>query len=206
MTDLGKLREGVLTSLPELSDIASEELREKSIEAWVLALSETSFTSLDDLTCSNNLGKVTYDGRTQSHHIRGVGRMARAMAQEMVFLSPDIGIDPDIALAGGLLHDVGKPYLYDPKNYTRWQSNIALLGDPPIRHAAYGAHIAMRVGLPEEIVHIIAMHEMDREGQYGARSAYVELVSYADYVYWKILKSLDVLVPEGTKITPGVSY
>ena len=207
MPDMKKIRDGVIRSLPEISEISNRALRDQVVEAWTLALSETSFSSLDQLTCSANLGRRNYPGKTQAHHIRGVACMARAMAREMLQLeNGDIGVDPELALVGGLVHDIGKPYMYDPANHKRWQSDSRYTGDPPLRHTAYGAHIALKAGLPEEIVHVVAMHEMNREGQYGARSVYVELVSYADYAYWAFLNAMGLLNTDPTPIKEGVYY
>lgn len=61
-------------------------------------------------------------------------------------------------IAGALLHDVGKPYEFSPRNQERWQANPALAGYPAMRHPIYGANIALKAGLPESIVHAVATH------------------------------------------------
>jgi len=41
------LRAGVRSSLPELALIKDDELRDKCVEAWALALSQTEFERID---------------------------------------------------------------------------------------------------------------------------------------------------------------
>jgi putative nucleotidyltransferase with HDIG domain len=153
------------------------------------------------------VGRLNFPNQTQAHHVRGVGRIARAMAREMIDLHGDIiKIDPELALAGGLVHDLGKPFLFDSKNIKRWQENVIYTGEPPIRHTTYGAHIALQVGLPEEIVHVIALHETNRDGQYVVHSVYLEIVALADIAYWQIPNQLRLLGNDPVPVSPGAYY
>jgi putative nucleotidyltransferase with HDIG domain len=65
---------------------------------------------------------------------------------------PDIHFDRDVIIAGGLVHDIGKTYEYDPERAMRWRSQPQQVGYPPVRHPAYGVYLAMRAGLPESVV------------------------------------------------------
>ena len=42
--------------------------------------------------------------------------MAVAMAKELISLFPDFNVDLDEVIAGGLCHDLGKPYEYNSSN------------------------------------------------------------------------------------------
>ena len=204
MATMEELREGVARSLPEIAEISDEGLREKVVEAWALALSETQFSRIEEMECSGMIGSPHIPGRTQADHLRGVGRLARAMARELIELyDNELDIDPDMALAGGLLHDVGKPFFYDANNIQRWRENKAFTGQPPFRHTFYGAHIALNVGLPEEIAHLVAAHDAHMEGQYVTHSVYSHLVAHADAVYWGALYALGLPKPSSTPAVKG---
>lgn len=72
------------------------------------------------------------------------------IAGEMSELFPDLRVDRDILIAGALCHDVGKPFEFDPVNRQKWTANPRAAGLPAIRHPAYGVHICLTVGLPED--------------------------------------------------------
>jgi putative nucleotidyltransferase with HDIG domain len=188
MASMNELRQGVRKSLsPEINEIADKKLADKVVEAYAIALSETEFTSLDQMACSGMIGLWLIPGLTQADHLRGVGRLARAIARELrELLGEKITVDPDFALAAGMLHDLGKPYFYDSAHIKRWRENKAYTGQPPFRHTFYGAHLALLAGLPEEIAHVIAGHEMDTEGKYFDHSVYLRIVGHADALYWEI--------------------
>jgi putative nucleotidyltransferase with HDIG domain len=197
MATMQELREGVRCSLPEVLEISDQELQDKVVEVWAIALAETDFTSIDDMTCNGMIGTRLYPGKTQSDHQRGVGRIARAIALEMRDLyGEEIDVDPELALASGLLHDVGKPFFYSMDNVNRWREHKVHTGKPPFRHTMYGAHLALQVGLPEELVHCIASHDLTMDGQFVIPSVYAKILSYADRIYWGVLDSLGLLVPD----------
>jgi hypothetical protein len=181
------LKDGVRKSLnPELDEIGDHDLREKIVSAYALALSETAFTSLDEMLCSGMVSMWHVPSLTQSDHIRGVGRISRVLAGELRSLyGEEIDIDPDVALAAGLAHDIGKPFFYDGTRIRGWDTEKRYTGQPPFRHTFYGAHLALQAGLPIEIVHVIAGHDIGMEGQYLERSIYLDIVAHADNLYWQ---------------------
>ena len=184
--------DGVRKSLsPELDEITDADLRDKVVAAYVLALSETSLESLDDMRCSGMVGMLHVPWLTQAHHLRGVGRISRLLAVEVGTLyDRDVDLDPDIALAAGLAHDVGKPFFYDGTRIERWHTEKARTGQPPFRHTVYGAHLALQAGLPLEVAHVIAGHDIGMEGQYVERSVYLDIVAHADALYWQAATKL----------------
>lgn len=193
MASREEIRQGVIESLrPEIDLITNGELRHKVIDAWTLSLSETDFKSLDELHCSNAVFGVHLPGCTQSHHHRAVGRLTRALAENMIKVHGEdlIKIDLDMALACGLCHDLGKPYLYDAKNRDRWSKNQPYTGNPPYRHPMKGAMLALQVGLPEEIAAAIMNHDANMEGKFVILSVYTALVTRADTAYWNTLRIL----------------
>src|SRR5512146_2368301 len=99
MASMEELRSGVRKSLPEIAEIANEDLRNRVVEAWALALSQTEFTSIDEIRASGNATTPPMVRGTQSDHLRGVARMALAMADAMEAVIGPMGIDRNILLA-----------------------------------------------------------------------------------------------------------
>ena len=141
------LRESVRKSLPELSEIKDEELRNLVVDAWAYCLGQSTFQSIDEIRPSGNPDTPTLKGGTQTDHIRGVTRLALALADTLKEQFPQLPIDRDLLTACALCHDVGKPYEFDPPRQKRWSSRPAASGWPPIRHPQYGTHVCLTVGL-----------------------------------------------------------
>jgi 23S rRNA maturation-related 3'-5' exoribonuclease YhaM len=94
-------RKQVVEELPEINKIRNSELREKVIDAWVLALEQSSFTSIRQIAPAGNPGVLEAKKGDQTDHIRGVTRMAMQIADQMAEQYPDLEIDRDIVIAGG---------------------------------------------------------------------------------------------------------
>jgi putative nucleotidyltransferase with HDIG domain len=116
------------------------------------------------------------------------------MAEEMAALNPDLAIDRDVVVAGGLCHDVGKPWEFDPENRRRWEAAPRAVGLPSIRHPAYGVHICLTVGLPEAVAHIAGAHS--GEGELLVRSQECTIVHLADIGYWTMALAGGLIRPE----------
>lgn len=180
-------REGVRASLPEIDEISDPELRDKVEGAWAMALAETEFGSIDEIRPSGNPDTPAMKSGTQADHLRGVTRMALALAESLETVVPGLGVNRDILLACGLCHDLGKPFEFSPANQERWRQNPAASGFPALRHPVYGAHIAITIGLPEAVCHAAAGHS--GEGELVVRSLENTIVHHADHAYWRILAS-----------------
>ncbi len=188
------LRAQVLDELPELGQINNENLRAKAIDAWTLALARSSFGSIKEIAPAGNPDVNEVKRGDQTDHLRGVTRLAIGIATEMQAAYPELAIDMDTIVAGGLLHDVGKAWEFDPENRKRWKSDQRRYGKPSIRHPGYGAHICLTVGLPEEIAHIAMAHS--GEGELLVRSLECMIVHQADYTFWNTLLAGGMLKPE----------
>lgn len=196
-TSMDRLRAGVRESLPELERIKDAELREKVVDAWALALSQTEFKRIEDVPPEGNPGDWILQRGTQADHVRAVARMAVALADQLEDVFGSIGVNRDILMAAGLVHDVGKPYEMDPSNQKRWRTSPAAAGYPPLRHPAYGAHIALTVGLPEAVVHCAGCHSLGSEGQFVVAGLENMLVQYADTCCWRVLHRAGVAIRPG---------
>jgi putative nucleotidyltransferase with HDIG domain len=196
-------RTRVRKELPEVKEIRDPDLADRVVEAWALALAASSFDSIDDLEPSGRPGFNRLARGTQSDHIRGVTRLAMAMADEMCALLPDLKIDRDLLIAGALCHDVGKPWEFDPENRRRWEAEPHAAGLPSVRHPAFGVHICFTVGLPEEVAHCAAAHS--NEGEIVVRSLVNTIINNADYGFWNICRAGGLLVP-GTEAVHKVGH
>ncbi len=189
-----ELRAQVLEELPELAKIGDTDLRAKAIDAWALALARSSFASIRDIPPAGNPDVNEAKRGDQTDHLRGVTRLAIGIASEMQAAYPELAIDMDVIVAGGLLHDVGKAWEFDPENRKRWKASQRRFGKPSIRHPGYGAHICLTVGLPEEVAHIAMAHS--GEGELLVRSLECMIVHQADYTFWNTLLAGGMLKPE----------
>ncbi len=188
------LRAQVCEELPEIDQITDPGLRAKAIDAWALALSQSSFASIREIPPAGNPEVNEAKRGDQTDHLRGVTRLAIAIAREMQQAYPELAIDMDTIIAGGLLHDVGKAWEFDPERRARWKASQKQTGRPSIRHPAYGAHICLTVGLPEEIAHVAMAHS--GEGELLVRSLECMIVHQADYTFWNTLIAGGQIKPE----------
>jgi len=185
------IRQRVIASLPVAKEIKDDKLRELVYDAWVLAISRSSFSKIEDLPGSAVPDAPEQKGATQADHLNGVARIAAAIAQALKDSVPEFDVSMDEVIAGGLCHDLGKPFEYDPKNRDRWAADHRVSGRPAFRHTLFGVHIALTAGLPEQIAHIAGNHSP--EGELVTRSLACEVVHAADYAYWGLLKSSGLL-------------
>lgn len=176
------LRQQVREELPEITEISDAGLAEQCTEAWAIALANSSFASIRDIQPAGNPDRMVLKTGDQTDHIRGVTRLAIRIADELSSFKPDFIVDRDIVVAGGICHDVGKPWEFDPKNRERWRGDPRRAGLPSLRHPTYGAYLCLLVGLPEEVAHIAGAHS--GEGELLIRSLPNTIVHMADIGYW----------------------
>ncbi|MBY0334015.1 MAG: HD domain-containing protein [Acetobacteraceae bacterium] len=188
------LRAQIRDELPEVAAIRDAALAAAVVEAWALAIAWSSFGSIREIPPSGNPGQMTLTRGDQTDHIRGVTRLAMRMAEEMAALNPDLAVDHDIVVAGGLCHDVGKPWEFDPENRRRWEAAPRGVGLPSIRHPAYGVHLCLTVGLPEAVAHIAGAHS--GEGELVVRSLEGTIVHLSDIGYWTMALAGGLIRPE----------
>jgi putative nucleotidyltransferase with HDIG domain len=179
------IRKSVVASLPEAEMIENEILREKVFDAWALSLEDSGYTSIEQIPMSAVPDAPEGKGGTQANHLRGVARIAASIARELSDAFDEIEIDMDEVVAGGLCHDLGKPFEYSASNRNRWAEAPERVGKPSIRHTVYGVHVALNAGLPESIAHIAGAHS--KEGEHIERSLAAEIVHHADHAFWRVL-------------------
>ena len=194
-----KLREGVRKSLPELNLIQDTDLRNKCVEAWALALSQTEYESLDDVAGAGDWDKPPMKGdRSQATHVRGVAMMALGMVDALEKVVGPLGIDRDLIIAGGLCHDLGKPFEFSPRNHERWRARPQDAGWPSVRHPVYGAYLALTAGLPETLVNTACAHS-SKEGQFVRPSLVTSCIYHADKGFWHMMAIAGEMEGDGTE-------
>jgi putative nucleotidyltransferase with HDIG domain len=204
------LRDGIRVSLPELELISDGQLREKCIDAWALALSQTEFERIEDIPPTGTpTSPYLKPPLTQADHLRGTATIALGMVDGLEQIAGQTRIDRDLVLASALLHDVGKAWEVSPRNLARWKADPAATGNPSFRHSAYGAHICLTVGLPETVAHTAGYHSGGGEGEWIQRSMENTIVYLADLAFWKMAERAGLLEeemfdPDRTLIRLGV--
>ncbi len=160
------------TVFPLLGDIKDEELRGKVVECWTLAMERGGWDSLDGIPFTLLLP----DAGEFTGHVNRVTAMAAAVGRERDDL------DMDVLIAGALLHDVGKLLEYERADGQVQKSAMGHI----IRHPVSGAALAALVGLPDNIVSIIAAHS--KEGEYVERIPEAVVVHHCDFIDFHIAK------------------
>jgi len=133
-----------------------------------------------------------YDTRSSGFDTRLLWRHSLGVASCAQVLAEAIGIDPDLAFTGGLLHDIGQLLMFiaSPLNYVQalelhHQSELSLIAAERslfgYDHAAAGGELAQWWKLPSEIVDAIAAHhEPDELGSEIGNLIHVsEVLSHA---------------------------
>ena len=175
------LREFVIKSFPQINEIKNEDIKEKTILALVKAIEEGKWTPEEVEKLPFTL-LIKVPGMTLLNHIRSVTEMAKAVA-EIFNQHYEKKINIDYIISGGLLHDVGKFV-----EYTKNENGEIIVSHKGrlVRHPFYGAMIAYSVGLPSEIINIIALHS--KEGDKNKRSPEAIIVHHCDFMNFEPFK------------------
>jgi putative nucleotidyltransferase with HDIG domain len=166
---------------PEINEIKQIGLRGLVADAWLLALEESTWKAIEDLPWIP--GRVEFI--TNHQHCRGVTRIGLAISDALLAspdVAPDVIFDKDVVVASCILHDVGKLLEYPSSPKTPGEKTQ--LGQYMMHHIL-GTHIALKVGLPAEIVHCIESH---REPESFVRSFEAKVVAQSDMLHaWSVL-------------------
>ena len=192
-----EIRDNVRREMPILDEIKDAELRDGVVEAWATSLWLNGYTSASQMQGSANVNLWIETGATQADHACGVARLAKSVGEGWLKKNPDFPIDLDVLIAGGLLHDVGKTYIYNEGNIQRWKADPGKYGWPAVSEPIYGYYVCKLVGLPEEICAVPAFHCV--EGSHFKRNMATTIVHAVDYLYWDCLKLTDLLEPPEPK-------
>ncbi|NHN40858.1 HD domain-containing protein [Halorubellus sp. JP-L1] len=134
----------VREAFPELEEIGDDDLRERVVEAWVLALERGGWQDVYDIPYAWNIHDVT-----NVEHVRGVTKVALESARvQREFHGADV--DVDVVVAACLLHDVGKCYEYveHVPAETLVDPDRERYATDEIPHSLSGYALAHEVGVP----------------------------------------------------------
>jgi putative nucleotidyltransferase with HDIG domain len=145
-----------------LAKIPTADIQTKTVAAWVLAAEEGGWNAADIENLPFTLLTDT-KGINLVEHTRAVtlGAAGLALAMKNTYKAMPFEINDDYLYAGGLLHDVGKLKEMECVDGAFRMS----YNGKCTRHPVSGAIVAAKVGLPDEIVNIIANHAKEGEGK-----------------------------------------
>lgn len=177
------MKDQVLKIWPEIEWIKDDELREKTLNAWVWAI-ENSVLSPEDLEVIPFSLLIKDVNVSFMNHKRTCVQLAVDIARRMQEnFSDAMKIDMDILIAGAILIDIGKLLEYEMKDGKLGTSSMGKI----VRHPFSGAAIAFQFELPTEVQHIIATHS--KEGDLGIRTVESIIVHHADFVSFEPFKA-----------------
>ena len=178
------MKERLIELFPEIGQIEDADIREKTLNTLedAVKLGGWSLEDLDVIPFTLLIKGVKVSFR---QHTRAVTQMALACAKIMEEQYGDhYRINFDYLIAGGILHDVGKLLEYRRDDNEFVKSACGKL----LRHPFSGAGLCTKHGLPDEVVHIVAVHA--KEGEGGYRSPEAVAVHHTDFINFEPLRDL----------------
>lgn len=177
----------------QLARIKDDDLRAKTVAAWVEAARLGGWQSVEDLKAMPFTLLAETRGLSIIEHTIAVteGACGLARAQLDAYGTMPYKIDMDRLIAGGLLHDVGK--LVEAERDGKGGFRKSRAGQYA-RHPVSGAIIAARAGLGDDIVNTIACHA--REGEGAPKVVETVLIHQADFATFDplVMKGKDLLI------------
>ncbi len=175
------MREQLLELIPEFNEIKDDDLREKTLQSWVIAHEKGGWEpkQLADFPFS-----LLIKGLDVSflEHVRACAKMSAAIHDTLKDHYGDkLTLDRDVLMAGSLLADVGKLLEYSPD-----AENGAVKAEHGnyLRHPFSSVGLGWEVNLPDEVLHIAAVHS--KEGVGFRRSPEAIIFHHADFVDFQI--------------------
>jgi len=157
----------IIRLFPELERLESLDIRQKVIEAWFRALERSHWEDIESVPFVPNYPELRQIEHTQAATLGSI-KLA-----EVIREIHGIKVNMDFVIAGANLHDIGKLIEYGKTEKTY----VGQL----LRHPFIGAHLALEVGLPPEIAHIIAAHSVEGETSGWRRSIEAIIVHAGDF-------------------------
>ena len=177
------MNDKVLEIWPEINLIKDENLRSKTLDAWVYAIEHSPLEpkDLEEIPFSLLIKDCNI---SFMNHKRTCVQLAVDMARKMLDnFGDEITIDMDVMISGAILIDIGKLLEYEMVDGKLQTSNYGKV----VRHPCSGVAIADRFGLPPEVQHIIGTHS--KEVDLGKRTVESIIVHHADFVSFEPFKA-----------------
>ena len=176
-----RMREQLIELIPEFNEIRNEELRDKVIQTWIEAHKRGGWTP-------EQLKKIPFSLLIKDldvsflEHVRATAKMSAALHDVLVgHYGSKMSLDRDILLAGTLIADVGKLMEYQPDPD---KGAIKAKHGNYLRHPFSSVGLGWEQGLPDEVLHIAAVHS--KEGTGFRRSPEAIIFHHADFVDFQI--------------------
>lgn len=134
--------------IPEVNDIKDIELRNKTINAWIVAWHRGKYEHIED-------AMYGYGNVTLYQHTRAVTKICMKSADILEGLH-GLKINRDYLISAALLHDIDK---YITITVDEEGNHIRNTRFP---HGYIQAKIAQELGIPDEIAHAVLVHSRRR--------------------------------------------
>src|SRR3990172_4249958 len=176
-------KQELLEILPEFNLIKDEKLRENTISVWEEATNYRHWTAEElsaiPFTLIVKNVKITY-----LEHVRTVCKMCVACDEVLTeaYHERKTPVNRDYLVAGALLADVGKLYEYDKKGGKVVNSKHGKY----LRHPFSGVGVCFKYDIPEEVMHIVAVHS--KEGDFFPRSPEAIIFHHADFIDFDLVR------------------
>lgn len=148
---------------PAFLEIKDDDLRRHAEEAMLMAMEAGGWNQENIEQCPVTLNWKNCDV-SWVEHVTDVTRLCLAEFDMLkkYYVRHGVEFDRDIVAAGALLHDIGKLTEFV------FRDGAAVHGDnfELMRHPLSEAIIAARAGLPDKLVHLIAVHSFEGEHSY----------------------------------------
>ncbi|MCZ7555818.1 MAG: HD domain-containing protein [Bacteroidia bacterium] len=169
--------------LPEIQAIGDADLREKVAACWQEAIDFRGWTEelLLGIPFTLLASNVTI---SFLDHVRAVCLMCIATDDVLTAIHKEkkTPINRDYLIAGALLADVGKLFEYEILDGKPVKSDYG----KHIRHPFSGVGLAFKHGVPSEVMHIIATHSKEGEGEKRLPESIV--FHHCDFIDFELVK------------------
>ncbi|MBN2365641.1 MAG: HD domain-containing protein [Calditrichaeota bacterium] len=175
------MKDQLVKLIPEFDLIKNPGLKEKILNVWIKALNIRKMQPEDMLRMPFTL-LIKPCPVNFVEHTRGVVQVSYAAAQAVQNIYGDkIPLNMDYLLAGALLHDVGKILEYIERDGEFVKSNEGKF----LRHPFSGVGLAFDEGIPDEVMHMIAVHAGEGDGKWRSNEAII--IHHADFTNFEPL-------------------
>ena len=169
--------------IPEFNFIEDSILKEKVLRTWKEAIQLGNWEISDLLRFPFALS-IKDCPVSIIEHVRSVAQVCSESEKALrKFYQDKIKINRDYLLVGALLHDIGKLLEYKKKEGTFIKTQLGTL----LNHPFSGVILCSKQGIPEEILHIIAFHSKEGEGQ--RKTVESKILYHADFMNFEIFCS-----------------
>ncbi|MBL0176777.1 MAG: hypothetical protein IPP94_16205 [Ignavibacteria bacterium] len=177
------MHELVIRLLPEVNEIKDAALRDKVIACWQEAIEFRGWTEelLRAIPFTLLASNVTI---SFIDHVRAVCQMCTAVDDVLTTMhgAKKTPVNRDYLIAGALLADAGKLCEFEIVDGKAVKSDFGR----HIRHPFSGVGLAFKHGLPSEVMHIIATHSKEGEGEKRLPESII--FHHCDFIDFELVK------------------